>query len=119
MSEFLRGTYRRRFASEHEARREVWSILIRSWFAPRYLDGVKTVLDLGCGWGYFINQVDVPCRYAIDLNPDAPERLDAGVQLVAKDAADEWPLDDGSLDLVFTSNFLEHLPAREAVSAAL
>ncbi len=29
--------------------------------------------------------------------------------------SEAWPLDDDSLDVVFTSNFLEHLPSREAI----
>jgi SAM-dependent methyltransferase len=118
MSERLQALYRRRFESEQAARREVWRVLVESWFS-RYLDGVTDVLDLGCGWGHFINQVDVPRRYAIDLNPDARERLEPGVELIAEDAVAEWPLDDASLDLVFTSNFIEHLPGRDAVSDAL
>jgi len=93
-------------------------VLIDSWFV-RYLDRARSVLDLGSGWGHFINQVDVPQRYAIDLNPEASQRLDPDVELIATDATAPWALDDSSLDLVFTSNFLEHLPGREAVSTVL
>ncbi len=118
MSENLQALYRRRFESEQAARREVWRVLVRSWFG-RYLVGVDSVLDLGSGWGHFINQVDVSHKYAIDLNPDARDRLDPGVELIAADALEDWPLEAGSLDLVFTSNFLEHLPGRQAVSSAL
>lgn len=118
MREHLQALYRQRFESEQAARQEVWRVLIESWFG-RYLDGSTSVLDLGAGWGHFINQVDVPHRYAIDLNPDARQRLDPDVELVATDATAPWAVDDGSIDLVFTSNFLEHLPGREAVSSVL
>ncbi len=118
MSEDLRAIYRRRFEPEQAARHEVWRVLIDSWFV-RYLEGVDSVLDLGAGWGHFVNQVDVPNRYAIDLNPDAPNRLAPGVDLVGTDATRPWELDAGSLDLVFTSNFLEHLPSRDAVAEVL
>jgi SAM-dependent methyltransferase len=118
MKEHLQGIYRRRFESAHAARHEVWRILIDAWFS-RYLQDVEAILDLGCGWGHFINQVSVPRRYAIDLNPDADERLAPGVELIARDAADVWPLPDASLDVVFTSNFVEHLPDRSAISSAL
>lgn len=110
--------YQRRFETEHSARQEVWRILIDGWFA-RYLVGVESVLDLGCGWGHFINQIDVPRRLAIDANPDARERLDAPVELVGTDAASPWAVPDASLDVVFTSNFLEHLPSRDAICDAL
>jgi SAM-dependent methyltransferase len=114
----LQSIYRRRFASEDDGRREVWRVLVDAWFS-RYLAGATALLDLGCGWGHFVNQVDVPKRYAIDLNPDARQHLDPGVELIGTDAAQPWPLPDGALDLVFTSNFLEHLPDRDAISAAL
>jgi SAM-dependent methyltransferase len=118
MTDDLEALYRQRFEAEQSGRHEVWRVLVGAWF-ERYLQGVESVLDLGSGWGHFINHVDVPRRYAIDLNPDARRWLDPGVELVAADALDPWPVGDGSLDLVFSSNFLEHLPSREAVSTVL
>jgi SAM-dependent methyltransferase len=114
----LGDQYRRRFEAEDATRQRVWSVLIDAWFG-RYLTGVDDLLDLGCGWGPFVNQVDVPNRYGIDLNPDSVNHLDDGVTLFEQRADDRWPLNDDSLDLVFSSNFLEHLPDRDAVSATL
>ncbi|GIU87638.1 MAG: hypothetical protein KatS3mg009_2153 [Acidimicrobiia bacterium] len=118
MREHLREQYRRRFGSDDEDRRAVWAVLVDAWFS-RYLRGADTVLDLGCGWGHFINHVDAPHRLALDLNPDARAHLDPAVELFVQEASQPWPVDDGSVDLVFTSNFLEHLPSREAITAAL
>lgn len=118
MKDDLQALYRQRFESEQAARHRVWRVLVDCWF-DRYLDGIDSVLDLGSGWGHFINQIDVPKRYAIDLNPEARDRLDPGVELVAKDAIEPWPLEDDVLDVVFTSNFLEHLPGRDALSTVL
>jgi SAM-dependent methyltransferase len=114
----LAAQYRRRFEREQAGRDAVWRVLVDAWFS-RYVDGAQAVLDLGCGWGAFINRVAVPRRYGIDLNADAARHLDDDVVLLHQSAADPWPLPDGSLDLVFTSNFLEHLPSRDAVLAAL
>lgn len=114
----LDDQYRRRFEAEDETRQRVWRVLIDAWF-HRYLDGADRVLDLGCGWGPFINQIDVAERYGIDLNPDAKNHLADGVTLFEQPADQRWPLADGSLDLVFSSNFLEHLPDRDAVLATL
>lgn len=114
----LDDQYRRRFESENATRQRVWRVLIDEWFG-RYTSNADSVLDLGCGWGPFINQVDVPHRYGLDLNPDAGNHLDPAVHLLQQRADARWPLDDGSLDLVFSSNFLEHLPDRVAVSATL
>jgi SAM-dependent methyltransferase len=114
----LTAQYRRRFEREQAGREAVWRVLVDAWFS-RYVDGAQAVLDLGCGWGAFVNRVAVPRRYGIDLNADAARHLDGDVVLFHQSAADPWPLPDGSLDLVFTSNFLEHLPSRDAVLAAL
>jgi SAM-dependent methyltransferase len=110
--------YRQRFGSDDDDRKRVWRVLIDAWFA-RYLENVEAVLDLGCGWGHFINQVSVPRRFGLDLNPDTRAHLDSSVRLLAQSASETWDLSDASLDLVFTSNFLEHLPDRGAISATL
>ncbi|MGH9227190.1 MAG: class I SAM-dependent methyltransferase [Acidimicrobiales bacterium] len=114
----LAAQYRRRFEAEQAGRAAVWRVLVDAWFS-RYLGTAEAVLDLGCGWGAFINQVAAPERYGIDLNDDASRHVDDGVVLFRQSAADPWPLPDRSLDLVFTSNFLEHLPSRDAIIAAL
>ncbi len=114
----LPAQYERRFGGEDASRARVWRVLIDAYFS-RYLDGVTSVLDVGCGWGHFISQVPVAERHAIDLNPSVADRLDPAVALHVQRANDPWPLADGSLDLVFTSNFLEHLPGPEAVMATL
>jgi SAM-dependent methyltransferase len=118
VDELLPAQYRRRFEAEHAARLAVWRVLIDAWF-HRYVSGAEAVLDLGCGWGAFVNQIDVPRRYGIDLNPDARAHLDADVELYCQSAAEPWPLADGALDLVFTSNLLEHMPSRDAIMATL
>jgi SAM-dependent methyltransferase len=114
----LEAQYLRRFEVEHASREAVWRVLVDAWFS-RYLAHAEAVLDLGCGWGAFINRVDAPRRYGIDLNADAARHVDGGVVLFHQSAADPWPLADRSLDLVFTSNFLEHLPGRDAILEAL
>jgi SAM-dependent methyltransferase len=114
----LGAQYRRRFDAERTSREAVWRVLIDAWFS-RYVEGTEAVLDLGCGWGTFINQVAAPRRFGIDLNADAPRHLDHDVTLFCQSADQPWPLPDGALDLVFTSNFLEHLPSRGAIMAAL
>lgn len=114
----LQAQYRRRFDAERTAREAVWRVLIDAWFS-RYVEGAEAVLDLGCGWGTFINQVQVPRRYGIDLNADAPGHIDSDVTLFCQSADEPWPLPDDSLDLVFTSNFLEHLASRNAIMATL
>src|SRR2546423_14060919 len=55
----------------------------------------------------------------MDLNPDAAQHLHPAVQLLAQDCSVRWLLPDNSLNIVFTSNFFEHLPDKTALGRTL
>ena len=110
--------YNERFGGKEDYRRGVWRVLMADFFA-RYVKGCDAVLDLGSGYGEFINQVQARVCYAIDLNPAAGRNLKPTVQWLQRDSSQPWPVPDGSLDLVFTSNFLEHLPDEPHLFATL
>lgn len=114
----LRTLYENRFEGRQEYRLKVWSILVSSWFS-RFVPIDGTILDLGCGYGEFINQAVAKSRYAMDLNPDSRRYLDPAVRLFEQDCSERWPLEDRSLDLVFTSNFFEHLESKAKLAATL
>lgn len=116
--EDLQRIYGARFANNLEYRKTVWSVLITDWFS-RYVSADAVVLDLGCGYGEFINQVRCREKFAMDLNPDAPRHLSADVRFLLQDCSSRWQLPDGSLDVVFTSNFFEHLPDKPALGRTL
>jgi SAM-dependent methyltransferase len=109
--------YRRRFGDAVEYRRKVWTILA-GWFAA-YVPANGTVLDLGCGWGEFINNATAAKKFAMDLNPDAPHHLDHDVTFLHQDCSEPWSVEPGTLDAVFTSNFFEHLPDKPALTRTL
>src|SRR5215510_978519 len=114
----LERTYHRRFDDDLEYRNAVWKVLIREFFS-RYLQSSDRVLDLGCGYGQFINNIQCAHRYAMDLNPESRRALQSGITFLEQDCSTTWPLDAGSLDLVFTSNFFEHLPTKGHLTRAL
>lgn len=111
----LAKIYRARFEGAEADRARVWEALTQGHF-QRYVSPDAAVLDVGCGWGHFINTVKARRRCAIDLNPDVRARLAPEVEFFQQSCAERWPVEDGSLDTVFTSNFLEHLPTRLAIS---
>ena len=41
------------------------------------------------------------------------------VRFLQQDCSTRWPCDDQSLDVVFTSNFFEHLPSKDALKLTL
>ncbi len=114
----LQQEYQRRFVNIAQYRRRVWRILVKSYFQAK-VGTNRDILDLGCGWGEFINQIEANRKYAMDLNPDAAEYLDQDTQFLHQDCSQAWPLPDDALDLVFTSNFLEHLLSKESLSDTL
>ena len=58
-------------------------------------------------------------KYGMDLNPSAADHAARNVTLIRQDCSARWPLDDNFLDVVFTSNFFEHLPTKGALEVTL
>jgi SAM-dependent methyltransferase len=110
--------YGRRFAQNQAYRQKVWRVLTGDFF-QRFVNPAGSVLDLGCGYGEFINQILAREKYGMDLNPDAAKMLAAGVRYFQQDCSLTWPLPNNALDTVFTSNFFEHLPDKATVGRAL
>lgn len=110
--------YRARFGENHAYRTQVWKVLVDDFFSNS-VQPTDVVLDLGCGYGEFINAVTCREKFAMDLNEDAPQFLAPGVKFLAQDCSARWAVSDGSLDVVFTSNFFEHLPDKSALGRTL
>ena len=114
----LQKMYKARFEGRLEYRNKVWTVLIRDYF-QKYIRREDSVLDLGAGYGEFINHIVCGKKYAMDLNPDTAERVNTSVKLFQQDCSEPWPLLDNSLDVVFTSNFFEHLPDNQVLARTL
>jgi len=114
----LQQIYERRFKTLEEYRNRVWQVLTGGFFS-RWIDPHHTVLDLGCGYGEFINNVTAKHRYGMDLNPASAAKLAKDVRFLEQDCSALWNLPDDTLDIVFTSNFLEHLGDKDAVKRTL
>lgn len=115
----LEAEYHLRFAANAEYRDQVWKVLTRSFFQAYVPTKDAAVLDIGCGWGEFINNIQAGNKYGIDLNPESARRLSRDVNFLKQDCSAPWPLPEASLDLVFTSNFFEHLPTKSSLRATV
>jgi SAM-dependent methyltransferase len=113
----LQQIYSTRFQGQAAYRAQVWKALTP--FFSKWLPGTGTLLDLGAGYCEFINNATAGVKYAMDLNPDVHKLAAKGVIVLEQDCSALWPLETGELDAIFTSNFLEHLPDKAAVSATL
>jgi len=115
----LAALYRFRFReSERPQKMMIWKVLCEDYF-QRLIGVGKTVVDLACGYGEFINNIGAARKLGVDLNPDSPKYLGADVEFHASRADRVDGIADGTADVVFTSNFLEHLKSKEECDAVL
>jgi SAM-dependent methyltransferase len=117
-SDELKALYGQRFQSREEYRNRVWQVLVTHYF-QRYVTAQATVLDLGCGYGEFINHIACGTKYAMDLNPSTAALLAPEIYHILQNCSAPWPIGDNALDVVFTSNFFEHLPDKATLGLTL
>lgn len=110
----LQKEYAIRFSQIADYRNAVWKILIGQFLQER-IGKNKAILDLGSGWGEFINNVQASKKYAMDLNPESRSKVSPEITFLEQDCSETWGLPDNSLDVVFTSNFFEHLPTKSCL----
>lgn len=108
----LERVYELRFRQVQEYRNDVWKILVEDFVQPMIPPG-SHILDIGCGWGEFINHARADVKFGMDLNSETRGRLAPDVRFLEQDCSNEWPLPNDSLDFVFTSNFFEHLGSKD------
>jgi len=110
--------YTRRFPAEDAAqvawRAALWRVLVDDFFA-RFLPRDGCVLDFGCGGGEFLQAVRARRRIGADARPSLRDRLPPDVEFLVARGVTLPELADSSVDAIFCSNLLEHLPDRGAL----
>lgn len=86
----------------------VWKSLWRFYFC-KLISPNDCVLDLGCGYGDFINNVIARRRIAIDSWDGFLAYLDPPVERVVGSVTDLNFIEEGAVDFAFASNLFEHL----------
>ena len=90
----------------------LWQTLWQYYFRTR-VPANGCVLDLGSGYGQFINNVTARRRIAIDVWEDFPDYLEPGIEAIVGNVTDLSKIEDGSVDYAFASNLFEHLSQEE------
>jgi len=118
----IASIYRDRFEQTGLVRRDrVWKALCKYYFDRRIPDDAA-VLELACGYGEFINNIRAGSKLAVDINPDSALHLAPDVAFYNIAATRLASVGREVADVVFTSNFLEHLRDKnecDAVFAAV
>lgn len=103
---------------QKDARRaKAWKALWRHWFSRR-IGADDTVLDLGAGYGDFINTVQAKRRIAVDQWPGLGDHAAPGVEVHIASVDEIGGLGLSGIDYAFASNLLEHL-TRDQIASLL
>jgi cyclopropane fatty-acyl-phospholipid synthase-like methyltransferase len=78
-------------------------------YLSNYLQKAETILDVGCGQGDFISQVEGTTLIALDIDPEAENYLSENIRFISGGIERLADLDSNSIDVIWASNFLEHL----------
>jgi len=113
------GLYKVRFSSDQKRKKEkVWQVLCQNYFQC-YIKPTDTVLDIACGFGEFLNNIEAQRKFAIDINPESVDHLSSDIKFFLGSAAKLDMFANNSIDFVFASNFFEHLPNKKIMVQVL
>jgi SAM-dependent methyltransferase len=101
-----RDYFETRFHFDND-RKIVWKAI--SEYLQQFINENDTVLELGAGYCDFINQVKAGKKIATDLNPDVAGFCNKDVMFLHGAAGEHLHAANESIDVVFASNFFEHL----------
>jgi len=95
-----------------ERRNLLWKTLCESYF-QRLVGPADCVLELGAGYGHFINHIRCERRIAVDAWCGMAEHLQPGVEAHVCSVTELGMIEDESVDFAFASNLFEHLTQAE------
>jgi ubiquinone/menaquinone biosynthesis C-methylase UbiE len=115
----LKELYAFRFSADDRRKKDrIWRVLCEHYFQDLVAPG-DTLLDLACGQGEFVRHIRCAHKIAVDLNPEVREILPPEIRFVEAWADDLGAIDSHSVDVVFVSNFFEHLESKTQMDAVL
>jgi len=105
----LSKLYSNRFSKEEiDSKDKIWQVLC-NYFFQKYIPTTATVLDLAGGYCEFINNIKCKKKIVVDLNKDVTLFANKDVEIHIADIKDIDFIEPNSIDIVFTSNFFEHI----------
>ncbi len=111
----LQKIYATRFLEEElPLKNQIWKVIC-SDFLSQFVRPTDTVVDIGAGYCEFINNIDCQEKIAIDLNADVKKFAQSNVRVINESCMAIASLAAHSVDVVFMSNFLEHLLNKQQV----
>ena len=94
--------------AELENVRAIWHVLVREFFS-KLIPEDAAVLDVGCGFCHFLNEVRAREKIGVDGNPASVRYAEPGVAVTVDRDLSLSGLPERHFDVIFISNVLEHL----------
>jgi ubiquinone/menaquinone biosynthesis C-methylase UbiE len=111
--DFSGALYKNRFNVDDIRKKNIiWKIICKH-FLQRYIHSEAVVLDIGTGFGEFINNIQCKEKYAVDTSENARHYINAGIKFIYRPGRDLSFLGNEVIDIVFISNFSEHLTSKQ------
>jgi ubiquinone/menaquinone biosynthesis C-methylase UbiE len=111
----LQKIYATRFIEkELPTKNKIWKVICNDFFS-KFVPKTSVVVDIGAGYCEFINNITCQKKIAIDLNPDVKKFAQSDIEVINESCMAIHSLSDNSVDIVFMSNFLEHLLNKQQV----
>lgn len=118
MKSHVSSIYADRFDKNVGQRNVLWKILCKDFF-QQFISKKDTVLDLAAGYCEFINNIECKEKIAVDLNPKTKEMAAKNVKFYEALSTKLPTSLTGKVDVVFTSNFFEHLDNKDELMSTL
>jgi predicted SAM-dependent methyltransferase len=112
MKDYLLSIYADRFDKDAEKRDTMWKILCKDYF-QKFIKKNDVVLDLAAGYCEFINNIDCGKKIAVDLNAATKQKAAKGIKVYQALSTNLPKTLTNKVDVVFTSNFFEHLDSKD------
>ncbi|MFA6532936.1 MAG: class I SAM-dependent methyltransferase [Patescibacteria group bacterium] len=109
----VKKIYEARFVNV-EQRKLIWQVLVSDFF-QRFIKKNDVVLDIGCGYGEFINNIVCGKKFAVDLNKSVKRYLDKDIRFFSESSTKMPSIKDSSIDKIFVSNFFEHIKKEDII----
>ncbi|MCB1144240.1 MAG: class I SAM-dependent methyltransferase [Leptospiraceae bacterium] len=107
-----REMYQNRFRETLVFRDKMWKILCKNFF-QKFIPEESVVLEVAAGYCEFINNIHAQKKIAVDINTDTKERANKDIEVIINKSSDLSGIQSNTVDVVFMSNFLEHIPKEE------
>jgi cyclopropane fatty-acyl-phospholipid synthase-like methyltransferase len=92
-------------------RDKVWKAICK--YLQKFIKTDVNILELGAGYGNFINNITAKNKLALDCSTETKDYLDKDVIFFNQSVLDEIRIEKEYLDIIFASNFFEHFDNEE------